>query len=118
MSELRNQKLKDEVRQLASAFIEQESNRKSMITITNVESTSDFKSVTIFVTVFPERYEVAVLDFLNRKKSEIRDHFKRKGRLSRIPFISIELDKGEKSRQRIEEISKADPEEDMDFLNI
>ncbi|MFA7193369.1 MAG: ribosome-binding factor A [Candidatus Paceibacterota bacterium] len=106
MSEHRLEKVSNTIKELLGAFIEENSNRQSMITITNIFLTSDFKRVTIFVTVFPEHSENAGLDFLKRQRSEAKMYLKKKSRLGRIPFIDFELDKGEKARQRLDEISK------------
>lgn len=103
--EHRKQKIAGVIREQLSQFIESESNRQSMITITNVIVDDGFKSTTIFVTVFPERSENAALDFLKRQRSEARNYLKKHSRLARIPHIDFALDKGEKARQRIEEIS-------------
>lgn len=102
----RAEKISNNIKELIGAFIEENSNRQSMITITNVHLTSDFKKVTLFVTVFPEQSENAGLDFLKRQRSDARDYLKKHSRLARLPFIDFEIDKGEKARQRIDEISR------------
>ncbi len=104
--EHRSEKISQNLKEIIGNFIEENSNRKSMITITNVHLTSDFKKTTIFVTVFPEQSEKAALDFLKRQRSEARDYLKKHSRLARIPFLDFEIDKGEKARQRLEEISR------------
>lgn len=104
--EHRAEKISNNIKELLGAFIEENSNRKSMITITNIYLTSDFKRVTLFVTVFPEQSENAALDFLKRQRSDARDYLKKHSRLARLPFIDFEIDKGEKARQRIDELSK------------
>lgn len=102
----RNESAKEIVRSAIASFIERESNRQSMITVTNIIATQDFKNVTIFVTVFPEHAEDAALDFLRRQRSEARAHLKKTTRLGRIPFIDFVLDTGEKARQHIDDISR------------
>lgn len=106
MTEYRNLQIPEIIREALATFIERESNLDSMITITKVDSTNDFKRVNVFVTVFPEHKEQAALDFLKRQRSEARTYLKKNTRLGRIPHIEIELDEGEKSRQRIDEISR------------
>lgn len=90
---------------LASEFIASESNRKSLITVTNTEVTKDFKKALIFVTVFPENQEKAVLDFLKRQRSTFKQYVKANSKLPRVPQFDFMIDSGEKSRQRIDEIS-------------
>ncbi len=104
--EHRAEKISNNIKELLGAFIEENSNRQSMITITNVFLTSDFKRVTIFVTVFPEHSENAGIDFLKRQRSQARAYLKKHSRLSRLPFLDFEIDKGEKARQRIDILSK------------
>jgi len=103
--EFHEEKTKDEIAKLASTFIEKESNRNSLITVTNVHLTKDFKKAIIFVTVFPDKDEESAVNFLKRQRSEFRHHAKKNSRIGRIPFFDFEIDRGEKSRQKIEEIS-------------
>lgn len=106
MIEHRGEKISNIIREAIGAFIEENSNRQSMITITNVHLSSDFKSVIIFVTVFPEHKENAGMDFLKRQRTDARTYLKKHSRLARLPFLDFQIDKGEKSRQRIEELSQ------------
>jgi ribosome-binding factor A len=101
------EKTKDQLQQLASKFVEKESNRNSLITVTNVQLTKDFKKAIIFVTVFPDKEEETALHFLKRQRSEFKHYVKQNSRLRRIPFIDFIIDGGEKSRQRIEELSSS-----------
>lgn len=104
--EHRHERVKEKMREALSTFIEQESNRQSLITITNLDLSPDFKRVTVFVTVFPEDAEAVALDFLKRQRSDARTYLKKNSRLARIPHIDFEIDGGEKARQRIDEISR------------
>lgn len=107
MNEFHKEKTAEEIQKLASKFVETESNRNSLITVTSVHLTKDFKKAIIFVTVFPEKEEEAAVNFLKRQRSEFRHFVKKNSRIGRIPFFDFEIDKGEKSRQRIEEISQS-----------
>jgi ribosome-binding factor A len=102
--EHRQEKVANVIKEALAEFIEMNSNRQSMITITNVDLTSDFKRVNIFVTVFPEHAENAGIDFLKRQRSDAREHLKKRSRLARIPHIDFHIDKGEKARQRIDDL--------------
>ena len=104
--EHRREKAENLIKEAVAEFIEYNSNRLSMITITDIKLTSDFKRADIFVTVFPEDQENAGLDFLKRQRSEAREYLKKHSRLSRIPHIDFSIDKGEKARQRIDFISQ------------
>jgi ribosome-binding factor A len=103
--EFKEQKIKEIIKGAIANFIENESNRdNSMITVTDISISNDFKRVTIFVTVFPEHVEESALDFLNRKRSEARVYLKKNTRLAKLPFIEFEVDEGEKARQKIDEV--------------
>jgi ribosome-binding factor A len=103
-NEFKNDRGKEVVTRLASQFIQKESNSQSMITVTNVSVSSDFKSAVIMISVLPEHKQEAALDFLKRNRKEFKDFVKQNSRLGRIPHFDFAIDMGEKSRQRIEEI--------------
>jgi ribosome-binding factor A len=58
----------------------------------------------IRVSVLPETQENAVIDFLQRNATDMRNYVKDKSRLGMLPFLSFEIDRGEKHRQSIFEI--------------
>jgi ribosome-binding factor A len=102
-----NKKLRFEeiLRDLAARYLARESNRTSLITVTAVKTNDKETMATIFFTVLPENQENAALDFVKRQRSAFRDFVKDNGRLMRIPFFDFEIDKGEKSRQKIDRIT-------------
>jgi ribosome-binding factor A len=102
---IQDERVKDQLKNLAANFMSLEGNRSSLITITNVVMSKDTKSATIFFTVFPEEYEKTALEFAKRKRSEFKHYVKEHVRFGRIPFIEFAIDNGEKNRQRIDEIS-------------
>lgn len=101
---LRQDKVTNLLRELAGTFIQGESNKTSLITVTDCSVSRDMKRATIFLTVFPETKEKAALDFLKRRRSEFRDHLKRNMSSHTIPFIDFEIDRGEKNRQKIDSL--------------
>lgn len=92
------------LREVASDFINRESNHASLITVTHVATSRDLKAATIYISVFPEDRRDAALDFLKRKRSEMRDDLKRKANLKHIPFLEVALDEGEIQRQHIDKL--------------
>ena len=102
---LRDEKLISQIKELAARFFSLESNRTSLLTVTSASLSDNGKEATVFFTVFPEDKEEAVLDFAKRKRSEFKHFVKDESRLGRIPFFDFEIDKGEKNRQRIDELS-------------
>lgn len=101
-----HQKASEQVKHAAARFLGLESNRTSLITVTNAAISDDGKYATIFITVFPEAEEKSALDFVKRKRSEFKAFLKEETRLRTIPFVDFTIDSGEKNRQRIEEISR------------
>lgn len=104
MSEYRDEKLAEAIRELASKFVNEESNRQSLITVTRVVMGEKGKQATIFFTALPQYKEEQVLDFLSRKAGELRRILTDKKIVGFAPRISFTIDSGEHNRQRIDEL--------------
>jgi len=102
----RDEKLSEEIRKLAAEYFSRESNRTSLITVTNVEILSHGSRARILMTVMPETQEAAVLDFTHRQLSDLKAYIHENSRIARLPFFEVGIDVGEKNRQRIEQIEK------------
>ncbi len=100
----RKEKVEELVRRLAANFFERESNRDALVSITGVQMSPDLKQATILLSVLPESKEEAVLDFAKRKRTELRTFIKQNVKTRVLPFIDVELDMGEKHRQKIDNI--------------
>ena len=96
------------MQKVISEFIERNTNRQSLITVTGAKVSKDRKNLTILLTVFPESEEEKALSFLNRKRWEARDYLKQRLRTRVIPFISFKIDQGEKNRQRVHELLESE----------
>jgi ribosome-binding factor A len=101
---LRREKLEELIRKLAADFIQRESSRISLITVTRAAVSEDEKYATVFVTVLPETSERAAIDFLKRNRREFQDYIKSHARTRSIPTIDFKIDIGEKTRQKIDEL--------------
>ena len=101
---LRQEKVGELLRQCAAQFLEIESNRTSLITVTRCNVSPDLKQATVFITVLPKDYEHTALDFAKRKRKDFRQYIKKHLRLKRIPFIEVKIDEGELNRQKIDEL--------------
>jgi ribosome-binding factor A len=106
MAEFKHEKVEQLIRETAGEFIERESNRNSLITVTRVYMPSDMKRATILFTALPEGQEENALNFLKRMRGEFKEFFKKRAKVGRIPFFDFELDKGEKLAQRIRDLSQ------------
>jgi ribosome-binding factor A len=107
MSSSREQKLKDIIKDAAALFLQRESNHISMLTVTDVSLSERNNRAIIFFTVLPEDKEKGALDFVKRKRAEFREFFKSRARMRALPFFDFEIDKGEKNRQKIDEIARS-----------
>lgn len=93
------------IKQLIAEYISRESNRQSLITVTSVSLSDRFDTAIVSFTVLPESYEETVLTFLKRQAQDIRGYIREHARIHTIPFLTFVIDKGEKNRQRIDELS-------------
>ncbi len=100
----KDEKIEHIIKQLASEFLSRESNRQSLVTVTDVIFGYRSKSAKILISVMPDHKAEAALDFAQRKRGELREYLKEKSKLSIIRFLSIELDIGEKNRQNVDKL--------------
>jgi ribosome-binding factor A len=98
------EKMKEMVKRLCAEFLERESNRDALVSVTQVDLSPDTKYATVYLSVLPETKEHAVIDFAKRMRGEMRTYLKGKMRSRVVPFLEVELDLGEKNRQKIESI--------------
>jgi len=104
MSEFRNEKIKENIRELSALFIEKEAGISSLITVTRVLLSEDGKRATIMVSVLPREKENAAYGFIKRNLGELRKHISKNLRINPIPFLDVQIDEGEKNRQKIDEL--------------
>lgn len=100
----RKVKIEEQLREIAAHLIERESNKTSLITVTRAELFERGRKATIYITVLPVDGEDSALNFIKRKRPEIKDAIKKRMRISTIPFIDVAIDTGEKARQNIDKI--------------
>ena len=104
MSEYRNEKIKNNIKELAAIYIEREAGPTSMITVTRVILSPDGKRVTIIISVLPREKEKAAYGFIKRNLGELRKNITKNLKINPIPFLDVEIDEGEKNRQKIDEL--------------
>lgn len=100
----RNEKVANHIKELAAEFLGRENNRTSLITVTSATCSPDLKHAMIFITVFPSEKEKSALEFVKRKRGELRELLKKIMTTKNIPFVDIAIDLGEKHRQKIDEL--------------
>ena len=104
MKATKSEKLREAIRHAAAEFLAQESNRTSLITVTNVHLTPKGDRASILITVFPEDKEKEALEFALRQGGALRDFIGKRISLQYIPRISFAIDVGEKNRQTIDKL--------------
>lgn len=104
MSEFRNEKIKNNIRELAAIYIERESGITSMITVTRVILSQDGKRAIIMISVLPREKENAAYGFIKRNLGELRKYIAKNLKINPIPFLNVEIDEGEKNRQKIDDL--------------
>lgn len=100
----RQEKVSSALRNITASFIKSKPVYGAVITVTQVEVSSDLKKAKIMITVFPDEKEVEVLKMIREERNALRDHIKSHMRMKFLPHFEIEIDKGEKNRQRIDKI--------------
>jgi ribosome-binding factor A len=100
----RNEKVANQIKELSAQFLARENNRTSLITVIHCDASPDLKRATIFITVLPTSKETSALDFVKRKLKELREYLKKNMPIKIIPFLDVEIDQGEKNRQKIDEL--------------
>lgn len=100
----RLEKLNKEMRKAFGEFIERESNKQSLVTVTRCDTAPDLANVIVYVSVFPTDAEAPVINFLNRRKVDARTYMKSRVPIRRIPQVNFMIDLGEKNRQHIDQL--------------
>ncbi|OHA46999.1 MAG: hypothetical protein A2541_01115 [Candidatus Taylorbacteria bacterium RIFOXYD2_FULL_36_9] len=100
----KDEKLKEQIHKWAAIFLQKESNGSSLITVTDVKLSTRAEEATILFTVLPEDKQEVALEFARRQLSEFREFMNENIKIGRMPFFHFNIDRGEKHRQRIDEI--------------
>ena len=102
MQTQRQQQISEQIAHLAARFLDHESNRQSIMTVTRADISPDLSKGTIYFTVMPELYEEEALKFAKRKRTDFRTYIKKNSELRRLPYFDFEIDYGEKYRQHLD----------------
>lgn len=87
----------------AADWITRNGNRRSLITFTRGEYSTDGKKLFIMYTVIPESQERQAEEFLTRHGDDIRNHVKNKMK-TQSAWFRFKLDSGERNRERISDL--------------
>jgi len=102
----RKDKLKNSIMELAAKFIEKESPPNTLVTVTNCDISKKFDYATILITVLPDEKETEIIKYFEKKIGTFRKYISENLKIRAVPALKIQIDIGEKNRQRIEELSR------------
>jgi ribosome-binding factor A len=108
MSLERVNKIEERIREIAASFIEEASNKTALITVTRVALEERGKHATIFVSVLPVTGEDSAINFLKRKRKELKKVVMKQLGIHPVPFLDVAIDTGEKARQTIDALLQQD----------
>ena len=97
-----NELIKKEVSQLLLKEIEFP--KDILVTVTRVETMPDLRESRIFISVFPEKKDIKISDFLNRKIYFLQQKINKRLKMRPIPKIKFLEEKKTAEAGRIEEI--------------
>ena len=100
----RQEKLTSLYTDLISTFILRLRLQKNLVTVTGVELSKDSKYAKIFISIYPEGKEKEALKILQGNRQKVREFIGSKTSMKFLPRFDFEIDKGEKNRQKIEEL--------------
>jgi ribosome-binding factor A len=103
----RQLKVAEELKKVAQDFFQRNSSGASMITVTDADISKDLRKANVYITVLPQNKELQALDFAKRMRSELRTDVKKKLPIKCIPFVEVQIDLGEKNRQKIDELLRS-----------
>lgn len=92
------------LREIIATFFNREAGSRSLITVTDVTISPDFKRATIYITTIPASEEENALAFAKRKRTELREYIGKEARLRALPVFDVKIDLGERNRQKIDDL--------------
>ena len=92
------------LREIVANFFSRESGLRSLITVTDITISPDFKRATVYITTIPTSEEERALEFAKRKRTELRDYIAATAKLKTLPVFEVKIDEGERNRQKIDSL--------------
>lgn len=104
MTSARQDKMRQLLREIVANFFSRESGLRSLITVTDITISPDFKRATVYITTIPTSEEERALEFAKRKRTELRDYIAATAKLKTLPVFEVKIDEGERNRQKIDSL--------------
>ena len=87
----KEQTVKQIIMEAAAKFFNIESNRLSLITVTDCDLSTDKRNATVYISVLPDSRRDDALNFAKRKRGELRTFISKKTGLKHIPYFDVML---------------------------
>ena len=87
----KEQTVKQIIMEAAAKFFNIESNRLSLITVTDCDLSTDKRNATVYISVLPDSRRDDALNFAKRKRGELRTFISKKTGLKHIPYFDVIL---------------------------
>lgn len=111
MARDREARVRSNLKRIAAQFIQEKAGSQSLVTVTGIELASDFKRARILITVYPAEREREALEFLLRRRGELKQYARTHAPMKHITNFDFGIDEGEKNRQKIERMIEEDKRE-------
>ncbi|MEW5908110.1 MAG: ribosome-binding factor A [Patescibacteria group bacterium] len=102
----RQEKVSSVLKNIIASFLQSDPFYGIIISVTRIEISGDLKKAKVFISIFPSEKEKEILDSLHKKRNDLREFIKSRLKMKFLPHLEIEIDKGEKARQKIDKILK------------
>lgn len=76
-----------------------------IVTVTRVETSSDFSKSDVFITVMPTSKEKEALNSIYCDIREVQRKINKKLKIKHIPYLSFKIDEGTKNLYKIDQFS-------------
>lgn len=89
--DLHREKVKGLIMEKTADFFNRESNRMSLITVTDCLISKDGRRATVYISVLPDSQKESALNFAKRKRKDLKDYVMKNTKIGRIPHFEVEL---------------------------
>jgi ribosome-binding factor A len=98
--------LEEKIAHVTAAFLNEISNKTSLITITRAQLNERKTVCTLFFVVLPDTEEENALIFMKRSAGDLRHYLRSHGGMMRVPHIEMCIDIGDKHRRLMDTVSR------------
>jgi len=91
MNEDKNKRAEETLKHEAAAFINEISNKTSLITVPEARLSPSREHLTVYISVYPEEKSEETKHFLERNLHDLRERLGKRIKMKKVPFVSIEV---------------------------